>query len=70
MKTLEKKVAIVTGASSGIGKAIAVLYAEEGALVVVSDIAEKNGQEVVDQIKKNGGDATSYYPVDGGYLAQ
>jgi len=35
---LQNKVAVVTGATSGMGKAIAILYAKEGANVVVSDI--------------------------------
>jgi NAD(P)-dependent dehydrogenase (short-subunit alcohol dehydrogenase family) len=57
MKQLEKKVAIITGAGSGIGKAPALLFAKEGAKVVVSDISEKNGKSVVDEISKMGGDA-------------
>jgi NAD(P)-dependent dehydrogenase (short-subunit alcohol dehydrogenase family) len=57
MKQLENKVAIVTGAGSGIGKAIALLYATEGAKVVVSDISEKGGNEVVEEIKSKGGQA-------------
>ena len=57
MKALENKVAIITGAGSGIGKAIALLYASEGAKVVVSDISEKGGNEVVDEIKSKGGQA-------------
>lgn len=57
MKSLENKVAVVTGAGSGIGKAVAFTFAAEGAKVVVSDINEAHGNAVVDEIKKNGGDA-------------
>jgi NAD(P)-dependent dehydrogenase (short-subunit alcohol dehydrogenase family) len=57
MKLLEKKVAIITGAGSGIGRATAVLFANEGAKVVVSDINEENGRKVVGEINQNGGEA-------------
>ena len=57
MRQLESKVAIITGAGSGIGKATALLFAGEGAKVVVSDINEEHGQEVVDEIKAAGGEA-------------
>jgi NAD(P)-dependent dehydrogenase (short-subunit alcohol dehydrogenase family) len=57
MKELENKVAIVTGAGSGIGKAIALLYSSEGAKVVVSDINEAGGNETVSQIKAQGGES-------------
>ena len=48
---LQNKTAIVTGAGSGIGRAIALAYAREGARVVVSDIAEKGGRETVSMIE-------------------
>lgn len=44
---LERKVAIVTGAASGIGRAVALAYAREGARVVVSDIDEDDAQETI-----------------------
>lgn len=53
---LAGKVAIVTGAASGMGKAIAELYAKEGALVVVSDLNAEGAQSVVNEIE---GDAVS-----------
>jgi NAD(P)-dependent dehydrogenase (short-subunit alcohol dehydrogenase family) len=58
MKSLENKVALITGAGSGIGRAIAVLYASEGAKVIVSDIDEKGGNETISSIKAKGGVAT------------
>ena len=51
------KVAIVTGAASGIGRASAQLYAREGANVVVSDVDEAGGQETVQLIQEAGGEA-------------
>ncbi|WP_317129432.1 SDR family NAD(P)-dependent oxidoreductase [Litoribacter populi] len=57
MKCLENKVALVTGAGSGIGHAVAVSYAKEGAKVIVSDLNEEGGHKTVDDIKKDGGEA-------------
>lgn len=54
---LDGKVAIVTGGASGIGAAIAVAYAAEGASVVVADINTTGGEAVVKEIKGNGGKA-------------
>ncbi len=55
---LAGKVAIVTGAASGIGKATAMLCAREGASVVLADISDSEGCEVERQIRNAGGEAT------------
>lgn len=57
MNLLDKKVAIVTGAGSGIGRAIAILYAAEGAKIIAADLDEKGGEETVATIKAKGGEA-------------
>ena len=57
MNTLNGKVAIVTGASSGIGKATAILLAKEGAKILLSDVNEKSGFDAVEEIKTSGGEA-------------
>jgi NAD(P)-dependent dehydrogenase (short-subunit alcohol dehydrogenase family) len=56
-KSFTGKVALVTGASSGIGRATALAFAREGAKVVVSDVVD-GGNETVQLIKKAGGEAT------------
>lgn len=48
---------MVTGGSSGIGRACALAFAREGARVAIADIADEGGQETVEMIKKAGGDA-------------
>ncbi len=58
MKGLKGKVALVTGGSSGIGRATAIVFAREGAKVVIGDIGEDGGNETVRMIKKSGSEAT------------
>ncbi|MGE4512885.1 MAG: SDR family NAD(P)-dependent oxidoreductase [Chryseobacterium sp.] len=58
MGILENKVALVTGAGSGIGLSVAHSYAKEGAKVIVSDINEEHGKKAVEDIKAHGGEAS------------
>jgi 3(or 17)beta-hydroxysteroid dehydrogenase len=57
MDRVKGKVAIVTGGAGGLGKAQSLLLAKEGAKVVVTDTNEAPGKEVVEEIKKQGGEA-------------
>ncbi|MHC5310520.1 SDR family NAD(P)-dependent oxidoreductase [Myroides sp. LJL116] len=54
MKTLDQKVALVTGGASGIGLAIVKAYLKEGAKVMLSDIDPIKGQKIVDDLKSKG----------------
>lgn len=56
-KRLKDRVAIVTGAATGIGEAIARLMAEEGARVVVADVDEVGGKATAASIRESGGEA-------------
>jgi 3-oxoacyl-[acyl-carrier protein] reductase len=62
-KTLEGKVAIITGGSRGIGRATATLLAQHGAKVLLWDVLEKEGEELVGQLRKQGAGA-AFYKVD------
>jgi len=57
MGKLDRKVALITGAGSGIGRATALLFSQEGAKVVVVDYVSQGGQETVRGIKEAGGEA-------------
>ena len=54
---LKDKVALITGGSSGIGRAVALAWAREGAKVVVSDVDRGGGGETVEQVRAAGGEA-------------
>lgn len=54
---LKNKIAVITGAGSGIGKETAILFAKEGATIIVNDLNEEAGQSTVDEIISNDGKA-------------
>ncbi|MCZ8524099.1 MULTISPECIES: SDR family NAD(P)-dependent oxidoreductase [Paenibacillus] len=54
---LSGKIIVITGAGSGIGRSSALLFAKEGAVVVVNDLLEEKGQETVQAIRDAGGEA-------------
>lgn len=57
MGRLERRVALVTGGASGIGRATALLLAQEGAALAVADLDQVGGQGIVEEIRVNGGRA-------------
>jgi len=61
MKRVENKVVIVTGGALGIGRETCLLLAKEGAKVAVTDVLDKEGQELVEEINKSGGVAKFWH---------
>jgi NAD(P)-dependent dehydrogenase (short-subunit alcohol dehydrogenase family) len=57
MARLEKKVAVITGAASGIGRSTAIRFAGEGATVVIADLNRDGGEATVRECRENGGNA-------------
>jgi len=57
MNRLDGKIALVTGGSSGIGRAAALAFAREGAKVVIADVLVEGSEETVQMIEKSGGQA-------------
>ena len=60
MPLLQNHIAVVTGAASGIGRAIALGYGREGARLVLLDINEKGAAEAAQEIRSAGGEAESF----------
>jgi NAD(P)-dependent dehydrogenase (short-subunit alcohol dehydrogenase family) len=56
---LAGKVAIVTGAAQGMGRAIALRYAQEGAKVIIGDLKQAEGKSVADEIRRQNGQAVA-----------
>ncbi|MEP6747131.1 MAG: SDR family oxidoreductase [Bacteroidota bacterium] len=60
MFNLQNKNAVITGAGSGIGKSVALLFAKQGAIVHVLDVNDKQANETVNEIKTGAGEAFAY----------
>lgn len=69
MKGLKDRVAVVTGAASGIGKATACRFAQEGVRLLIADIAEEAGQGLAEELSGNGA-ACVFHPCDVSQLNQ
>jgi NAD(P)-dependent dehydrogenase (short-subunit alcohol dehydrogenase family) len=60
MALLKDKVALITGGGSGIGRATALIFAREGAKLVIADLSRKGGEETVAMVKQASGEAISF----------
>lgn len=69
MKLLEGKTAIITGAARGIGKAIAIRFAQEGANIACTDLAEDENSKEVENTCKNFGVKVKFYASDASELS-
>ena len=63
MNRLENKIAVITGAADGLGKAGAILFAEHGAKVMIWDVNEEKGKQTEKEIRDSGGTA-EFFKVD------
>jgi NAD(P)-dependent dehydrogenase (short-subunit alcohol dehydrogenase family) len=61
MKRTENKVVIVTGGALGIGRETCLLLAKEGAKVAVTDVLDKEGQGLAEEINQSGGEAKFWH---------
>jgi NAD(P)-dependent dehydrogenase (short-subunit alcohol dehydrogenase family) len=60
MNHIKDKVVLITGAGKGAGRALAVAFAEQGAVVAVNDISPNNVEELVSEIAASGGNAKAF----------
>ena len=60
MFRLDNKIAVITGGGSGIGKAISILFAQQGAIVHILELNETNAKQTTEEIKKNNGKSFSH----------
>ncbi len=60
MFRLDNKTAVITGGGSGIGRAMSVLFAQQGAVVHIIELSEENAKSTVDEIVAAGGSATAH----------